>query len=103
MLMKTFTITGTVWRYPHPTKPQSGWYFVNVEKTLSEKIKKAAAGRAKVGFHFVPIKAKLGKTEWQTTFFPTKEGHYIISIKASVRRAEGVDEGDAVKVSCAIL
>jgi len=100
MDMKAFTITGKIWRYQHPQKPESGWYFVNVEKTLAAKIKKAAAGRAKVGFHFIPVKAKLGKTEWQTTLFPQKEGYYLLCIKASVRRAEGVDEGDVIKATC---
>jgi hypothetical protein len=46
----------------------------------------------------VKVKAQIGKTAWETTLFPTKDGRYLIAIKASVRKAEGTVEDDKVRV-----
>jgi hypothetical protein len=45
----------------------------------------------------IPVHARIGKTEWKTSMFP-KDGHYIVPIKASVRNAEKLEEGDKVTV-----
>ncbi len=37
------------------------------------------------------------KSEWKTSLFP-KDGRYIVPIKASVRKAENLEEGDKVTV-----
>ncbi|MEK7509478.1 MAG: DUF1905 domain-containing protein [Patescibacteria group bacterium] len=107
--MKSFEIKGKVWRYEGP----GGWYFVYVPEALSRRIKDAArnpgrAGKKKGGFHFVRIKATIGKTSWNTSLFPTSgkgggAGPYLLAIKADVRHKEGIAEGDAVKVQCSLL
>ncbi|OGG73316.1 hypothetical protein A3A38_01335 [Candidatus Kaiserbacteria bacterium RIFCSPLOWO2_01_FULL_53_17] len=97
--MKNFTITGKVWRYEGP----ASWHFVYVNEALSRRIKDAARNRKKVGFHFVRVKATIGKTRWNTTLFPTKGGPYLLAIKADVRHKEGIAEGDLVKVQCSLL
>ncbi len=56
----------------------------------------------KVGWSYIPVKATLGKTSWKTTLFPTKEGPYLISIKADVRTKEGIREGDKVIIRCTL-
>lgn len=93
----SFSINGTVFKYPGA----GGWHFVSVPKKESEKVKKSKATR--VGFGFVKVKAKLGKTVWDTSLFPTKEGHYLLSIKGTVRTKEGILEGDVVKIQCSLL
>lgn len=98
--MKSFEVKGKIWRYEDPSGHTGGWFFVYVPLPLSRKIKDAARNKKKVGFHFVRIKAKIGKTSWNTTLFPTKDGPYLIAIKADVRRKEGVGEGDVVKIDC---
>jgi hypothetical protein len=40
---------------------------------------------------------RIGKSEWQTSLFP-KDGVYLVPIKASVRRAEALEEGDSVTI-----
>jgi hypothetical protein len=40
---------------------------------------------------------RIGKTEFQTSLFP-KEDRYLVPIKASVRKAERLDEGDEVTI-----
>jgi hypothetical protein len=41
---------------------------------------------------------RVGGSEWQTSVFPQKGGTWFLPVKLSVRRAEGLDEGDTVDV-----
>jgi hypothetical protein len=95
---KTFVTEGKVWKYEGP----AGWYFVYVDKKVSEEIA-GMPGKKRVGWGFVPIRATIGETAWTTTLFPTKEKDYLLAIKADVRRKEGVDEGDMVRVSFVLI
>lgn len=97
--MKSFEVRGKVWRY----EGQGAWHFVYIPKDLSQRIKDAARNKKKVGFHFVRVKATIGKTSWQTTLFPTKDGPYLLAIKADVRHKEDIHEGDTARISCSIL
>lgn len=102
--MKSFEVKGKVWRYANPNGLQTGgWYFVYVNEKLSRQIKDATRNKKKVGFQFVRVKATIGKTSWTTSLFPTKDGPYLLAIKADVRHKEGIAEGDAVKVQCAFI
>lgn len=99
--MKKFTVSGKVWRY----QGEGAWHFVYVPEKLSRQIKDSARNlsrlqtdKKKAGFHFVRVKATIGKTSWTTALFPTKDGPYLIAIKADIRRKENIDEGDAVKI-----
>lgn len=97
--MKSFEVKGKVWRY----QGEGGWYFVYVPEKLSREIKDTVRNKKKVGFHFVRIKATIGKTSWNTTLFPTKDGPYLVAIKADVRHKESINEGDSVKITGVFL
>lgn len=43
----------------------------------------------------IPVQERIGKTEWKTSLFPN-EGGYLVPIRSSVRKAEGLEEGDRV-------
>ncbi len=45
----------------------------------------------------IPVSIRIGKTERKTSLFP-KDGRYIVPVKASVRKAENLEEGDKVTV-----
>jgi hypothetical protein len=45
----------------------------------------------------IPVVARIGRTEWKTAMWP-KDGRYSLPIKASVREAEGLKQGDKVVV-----
>ena len=45
----------------------------------------------------IPVEVQIGKTIWATSLFP-KEGRYLVPIKASVRTAEQLEEGDEVRL-----
>jgi len=78
------------WRGPAP------WYFVTVPAKPSGDLKDIL-GFVTYGWGMIPVNARIGKTEWKTSLFP-KDGRYIVPIKASVRKAENLEEGDKVAV-----
>jgi hypothetical protein len=40
---------------------------------------------------------RIGETEWKTSLFP-KDGRYLVPIRVSVQKAEGLDVGDQVAI-----
>lgn len=76
------------WRGPAP------WYFVTVPEEQSLNLK-AILGFVTYGWGMIPVKVRIGKTEWKTAMFP-KDGRYIVPIKASIRSLEKLDLGDVV-------
>ena len=79
-----------VWKGPAP------WYFVTVPAKQSRDLR-AVLGIVTYGWAMIPARVVIGKTEWKTSMWP-KDGRYIVPIKAKVREAEGLDEGDKVTV-----
>ncbi|MGD9894438.1 MAG: DUF1905 domain-containing protein [Dehalococcoidia bacterium] len=78
------------WRGPAP------WYFVTVPVKQCDDLK-SLLGLVTYGWGMIPAKVRIGKTEWKTSLFP-KDGRYIVPIKASVRKAENLAEGDTATV-----
>ena len=78
------------WRGPAP------WFFVTVPDKQCDDLR-AISGFVTYGWGMIPAKVRIGKTEWTTSLFP-KDGSYIVPIKASVRKAEDLEEGDKVTV-----
>lgn len=94
--MKKFSFNAEVWRWPG----DAGWHFVNVPKSISSKIRENAK---KYGAGFVKVEVTIGKTSWVTALFPHKESEtYLLSIKKSVRKKEGIYEDSKIKVSFVI-
>lgn len=62
-----------------------------------------AARTKTVGFQYVPVEASIGETVWRTTLFPTKEGPYLLALKAKVRQAEGIREGQSVHIRLKLI
>jgi uncharacterized protein DUF1905 len=78
------------WRGPAP------WFFVTVPAKQSRELQ-AILGFVTYGWGMIPANIRIGKTEWRTSLFP-KDGRYIVPIKASVRKAENLEEGDKVTI-----
>ena len=78
------------WRGPAP------WYFVTVPAEQSHDLK-AILGLVTYGWGMIPVDVRIGKTGWKTSMFP-KDGSYIVPVKASIRKAENLEEGDTVTV-----
>ena len=83
---------GKIWFWKGPAP----WYFVTVPAEQSGDLRDIS-GAVTYGWGMIPVNARIGKTEWKTSLFP-KNDAYIVPIKASVRKAERLDEGDDVTI-----
>ena len=88
--------TGPIWFWKGPAP----WYFVTAPAEQCVALK-AIAGAVTYGWGMIPVTGQIGATRWTTSLFP-KDGRYIVPIKANVRRAENLEEGDTVTVRLTI-
>lgn len=82
--------SGTIWFWKGPAP----WYFVTVPAEQYGDLK-ALVQIVTYGWGMIPVHVQVGKTRWQTSMFH-KSGSYIVPIRASVRKAERLEEGDDV-------
>jgi hypothetical protein len=78
------------WRGPAP------FHFVTVPEEQSAAIE-AVASLVTYGWGAIPVAARVGRTDFRTSLFPKCE-LYLVPIKNAVRKAEGLELGDQVKV-----
>ena len=79
------------------------WTFVSVPGELSEEIRERAAALPPAGFRSVRVAVTMGTSTWQTSVFPGDDGRYALPVKKAVRRKEGVEAGDLVRVRLELL
>ena len=82
------------WRGPSPYR------FITVPDKECVGLR-AIASVVSYGWGMIPVRVRIGATEWETSLFP-KDGRYVVPIKDVVRKAEGLAEGDVVTVALAI-
>lgn len=85
-------IKGKIWFWRGPAP----FYFVTVPAEQSRDLK-SISGVVTYGWGMIPVHVQIGRTEWTTSLFP-KDGLYIVPIKADVRKAEDLQEGDEVTI-----
>lgn len=78
------------WRGPAP------FYYVAAPPEASAAIR-AVAPVVTYGWGVIPVWSTVGDTRWYTALFP-KDGAYLVPLKAAVRRAERLSDGDAVAI-----
>ena len=87
----TFSGEVVYWRGPSP------FYFVAVPPDAAREIA-GVASLVTYGWGAIPATVRIGETTWTTSLFP-RDGGYLLPVRVSVRRAEGVDLGDVVDVN----
>jgi hypothetical protein len=85
-----FTAKIWFWRGPSP------WFFVTVPEGHSRDLN-AISNLVTYGWGMIPVTVRIGKSEWQTSLW-LKDAHYIVPLKASVRKTENLEEGDEVTI-----
>jgi hypothetical protein len=83
------------WRGPAP------YFYVAVPDDESDDLRDVADA-VSYGWGCIPVRATIGGTTYDTSLFP-KDGRYLLGVKAAVRRAESLDEGDRVTVRMTVV
>ena len=87
-----YTVRTQIWRW----KGEGGWHFANLPAKQSAEIKEQF-GRTAGGWGSIRVRIRIGNTEWNTSLFPhRKSKSYLFAIKADVRKAERLAEGDRI-------
>lgn len=90
--------TTAIWRWRGKDAEFAGWHFLTIDRATADAIAAAAPGRI-AAWRSIKVAARIGATEWRTSIFPsTAANGYLLPIKAAVRKAEALVEGDMVTV-----
>ena len=92
-----FEFEAELWRWEART---DSWVFAALPEDVSDEIAELPLPPA--GFGSVKVEVTLGAQRWSTSVFPDAQRKtFVVPIKAAVRRAEGVDVGDRVRIALA--
>ncbi|MEZ4683175.1 MAG: DUF1905 domain-containing protein [Caldilineaceae bacterium] len=91
-----FEFDGPIWFWKGPAP----WYFVTVPEEIVQALK-AISSTVTYGWGMIPVAVQIGKSRRTTSLWP-KDGSYIVPLKSSTRKAEGLDEGDIVTIELTV-
>ncbi len=102
----SWTFTGPLWLWRGKARDGApsamSWHFMTIDGDIGAAIRAAAPGRS-AAWGSVYVGVTIGATQWRTSAFPSKDaGGYLLPIKASVRKAEKLVEGDVVTVQLTV-
>jgi len=94
--MLEFEISGTVieWRGPAP------FYFLPTPMEVTEEIE-TYKRELTYGWGVIPARVTIGKTTVTTSLIP-REGSFFIPLKVAIRKPNGVEKGDQVRLTLSI-
>lgn len=100
--------TGRLWRWTGGSG-NGTWHFLTIDGAAGEALSGTAIMRklegSARGFGSLKVKARIGDSTFATSVFPSKSDDgeaqqvWLLPVKAAVRRAERLAEGDEVEVS----
>jgi hypothetical protein len=62
---------------------------------------RAVAPVVSYGWGVIPVRARIGNSDWETSLFP-RDGGYVLPVKDRIRQAERIALGDPVAVEMSI-
>lgn len=84
------------------TPTSTAWHFVTIDGVVADAIRAASPGRS-AAWGSVYVRVRIGGTEWQTSVFPSKDVRgYLLPVKAAVRKAQKLAEGDMVALQISV-
>ena len=96
MIVVDTAFTAQVWEWRGPAP----YYWVTVPEEHCGYLRGEGA-EASYGWGAIPVRARIGATEWETSLLP-KDGGYVLPVKAAVRRRERFGNGDTVAVGMSV-
>ena len=97
---------GQLWTWRAQEK--GSWTFLSLDGETREALRALAIMRklehgTQRGFGSLKVQARIGDSEWSTSIFPDKTRGWLLPIKAAIRKAEGIGDGDIVRARLTIL
>jgi hypothetical protein len=90
----TFDFVAPLWLH----SGSGAWHFVSLPPEVSEDVADLTVALRK-GFGSVRVEVTVGGTSWRTSVFPDATTEtYVLPVKKTVRVAERLAVGDAVRV-----
>ncbi len=87
-----FAFEAEIWQYDGP----AAWCFVTLPPSAAAEI---AANIPQREFGMVKIQARVGSSRWTTSLFKdNRKGTWLLPLKASIRRQEGLRPGERIWV-----
>lgn len=90
----TFAAEMFEWRGPAP------FYWLALPDYACDYVR-AEAKEATYGWGAIPVRVRIGGTEWETSLLP-RDGGYVLPVKTHVRRQERFGDGDTVTVAMSV-
>ena len=84
--------SGEIWHWKGPAP----WYFITVPEAECAELQ-STSGLVSYGWGMIPVTARIGTTQWNTSLFP-KDERYLLPVKAEVRKSERLLDGDTAAV-----
>ena len=85
--------TGTVFQ----SDGDDAWHWVELDEDVSEAVERFSGGPSG-GWASIKVTATVGHTTWNTSLFLSDADTYLLPLKATVRRAESIRDGDEVDI-----
>jgi hypothetical protein len=87
-----FEISTRLWKY----QGKSAWHFITLPEKESDEVRFFAAAK-KSAWGSIRVTATIGETTWMSSIFPdSSRGVYVLPVKAAVRKAEKLGDGDLI-------
>ena len=90
----TFSAELFEWRGPAP------FYWLPLPEEVCDHVRAGAAATT-YGWGVIPVRARIGATEWETSLLP-RDGGYLLPVKQDVRNRERFGGGDTVTVALSV-
>jgi Domain of unknown function (DUF1905) len=90
----TFAARVIEWRGPSP------FYYVPLPDEESADVREVAA-MATYGWGVIPVVARIGDIEFETSLFP-KDGGYLLPLKDAVRKPQQITVGDQISIDMTV-
>ncbi|WP_448613874.1 DUF1905 domain-containing protein [Modestobacter sp. URMC 112] len=78
------------WRGPAP------FHWLTLPADVCADVRAEAAATS-YGWGVIPVRVRIGSTEWETSLLP-RAGGYVLPVKQNLRAQERFDDGDTVTV-----
>ena len=79
----------------------AAWAFLTLPAEVGDDVRLLSG--PPTGFGSVRVEITLGASTWRTSVFPDKARGYVLPVKSAVRRREGLELGDRVRIALVLV